>query len=143
MRLYNRQKIYKISDFWTMTIGVNGVRCCVIYKALLCTLTQRNADASSYDDIIYCMCGRNNFSDCTLQLKKAGKGIPFPDHSTTRADARCGSSYLAPNGKPGICAGVYGCCSNGGWCGHTDAHCLCSACIDYRENIYLSRRSSL
>ncbi|XP_019641419.1 PREDICTED: uncharacterized protein LOC109482960 [Branchiostoma belcheri] len=51
-----------------------------------------------------------------------------------RSDSRCGSSYPAPGANPGQCNpnGNHPCCSTGGWCGNTAAHCTCSGCIDYR-----------
>ncbi|KAJ8031794.1 EGF-containing fibulin-like extracellular matrix protein 1 [Holothuria leucospilota] len=51
-----------------------------------------------------------------------------------REDARCGGYYIAPNGEVAICNkdSDYYCCSASYWCGSSDAHCLCSACINYR-----------
>ncbi|XP_035660233.1 uncharacterized protein LOC118404941 [Branchiostoma floridae] len=51
-----------------------------------------------------------------------------------RPDLRCGSSFPAPGANPGQCNAKSGhpCCSTGGWCGGTSAHCRCSGCVDYR-----------
>eukprot|EP00058_Branchiostoma_floridae_P001425 XP_002586913.1 hypothetical protein BRAFLDRAFT_105135 [Branchiostoma floridae] len=54
--------------------------------------------------------------------------------SKWRSDSRCGSSYPAPGANPGQCNPNSGtpCCSSGGWCGSSSAHCTCSGCVDYR-----------
>eukprot|EP01047_Picozoa_sp_COSAG01_P056847 COSAG01_NODE_6497_length_3631_cov_1.901472_2_plen_156_part_00 len=59
-----------------------------------------------------------------------------------REDGRCGKKFKAPDGSrlPGECHPVgrpaYGggpeCCNVGnGYCGSTEAHCTCAACIKY------------
>merc|ERR1719187_1887591 len=58
-----------------------------------------------------------------------------------RPDNRCGPNFPSPtgSGKPGQCdpeatANEEGpCCSPGGWCGNSAAHCDCPTCIDYSE----------
>ncbi|XP_071948134.1 uncharacterized protein [Antedon mediterranea] len=45
-----------------------------------------------------------------------------------RDDVRCGGDWLAPNGEVAICPCM--CCSEWGWCGITDGHCLCPNCQD-------------
>merc|ERR1712117_981209 len=51
-----------------------------------------------------------------------------------RPDNRCGANYPLPDGRPGQCNpnGKWPCCSPGGWCGDSDAHCKCSGCTDFR-----------
>ena len=55
-----------------------------------------------------------------------------------RDDNRCGPMYPLKDNSPGQCdpnhANEYTCCSPGGWCGHTPAHCTCSGCIDYNPS---------
>ncbi|XP_066268804.1 uncharacterized protein [Branchiostoma lanceolatum] len=64
--------------------------------------------------------------------------------SKWRSDLRCGSSYPAPGANPGQCDpnGASPCCSSGGWCGSSAAHCTCSGCVDYRP-VLLKWRSDL
>ncbi|XP_035687284.1 scavenger receptor class F member 1-like isoform X2 [Branchiostoma floridae] len=52
-----------------------------------------------------------------------------------RADARCGTNFPAPGASPGQCNPYSDgpCCSSGGWCGATEAHCTCNGCKDYRK----------
>jgi hypothetical protein len=49
-----------------------------------------------------------------------------------RDDFKCGPMHPLQDGSPAQCdPNGYGCCSPGGWCGKTPAHCSCSGCIDY------------
>merc|ERR1712055_1166701 len=59
---------------------------------------------------------------------------PTPAPTSWRADYKCGGSHIAPNGNIAQCnpSGNDPCCSAGGWCGNTDAHCYCDGCTDYR-----------
>ncbi|KAJ8038313.1 Balbiani ring protein 3 [Holothuria leucospilota] len=52
-----------------------------------------------------------------------------------RDDGRCGGDFLAPNGEVAQCdpEGINPCCSPYNWCGHSEAHCDCDDCTDYRE----------
>jgi len=51
-----------------------------------------------------------------------------------RGDGRCGPAYPI-NGRPGQCHAYSRdpCCSEYGWCGHTDKHCKCPSCTDYDQ----------
>ena len=53
-----------------------------------------------------------------------------------RDDLKCGPKHPLQDGPPAQCdpnnQHGHGCCSPGGWCGNTAAHCSCSGCIDYR-----------
>ncbi|XP_035685323.1 versican core protein-like [Branchiostoma floridae] len=55
---------------------------------------------------------------------------------------RCGPSFALPDGKRSECdpTGTINdlpCCSTGGYCGKTSAHCTCSGCVDYRPVVDL------
>ncbi|KAF4722691.1 Beta-1,4-mannosyl-glycoprotein 4-beta-N-acetylglucosaminyltransferase [Perkinsus olseni] len=54
-----------------------------------------------------------------------------------RTDLRCGPQQTDAAGRrPAQCnpEGSAPCCSPGGWCGSTEAHCSCPACVDYRRS---------
>ena len=61
------------------------------------------------------------------------------DTKMWRDDGRCGPSFKLQNGEPGQCnPEEWGdrkgpCCSTNGWCGDSDAHCLCDGCVDYNR----------
>ncbi|XP_078602427.1 uncharacterized protein LOC144876722 isoform X1 [Branchiostoma floridae x Branchiostoma japonicum] len=50
-----------------------------------------------------------------------------------RDDGKCGEYFPAPGASPGQCDPISDkpCCSSAGTCGNTDAHCMCSGCVDY------------
>jgi hypothetical protein len=54
-----------------------------------------------------------------------------------REDHRCGPMYPLKDSSPAQCdpnhQNGHTCCSPGGWCGLTPAHCTCSGCIDYNQ----------
>ncbi|CAH1233427.1 Hypp738 [Branchiostoma lanceolatum] len=58
----------------------------------------------------------------------------LPPAKWRRSDLRCGKSFPASLANPGQCNpnGPAPCCSSGGWCGNTAAHCTCTGCVDYR-----------
>ncbi|XP_077993991.1 macrophage mannose receptor 1-like [Glandiceps talaboti] len=60
---------------------------------------------------------------------------------TWRDDGRCGVDYPLDDGEtPAEChPDSYPCCSRYGWCGITDAHCLCPTCIDFTDTYDLGR----
>merc|ERR1719163_435605 len=69
------------------------------------------------------------------------RGAPTlqPEASRWRKDMRCGISYAGPSGGAGECdptgAETGGpCCSDFGWCGWTDDHCVCEACTNHGPN---------
>ncbi|XP_078589031.1 uncharacterized protein LOC144869531 isoform X2 [Branchiostoma floridae x Branchiostoma japonicum] len=66
-----------------------------------------------------------------------------PSPAKWRDDHRCGPSIPTEGGNPAQCnpKGPTPCCSNGGWCGSTEAHCTCDGCKDYRYE-WLARDSS-
>ena len=57
-----------------------------------------------------------------------------------REDLRCGWNFPLSNGLPAQCnpKDVNGdtCCSEGGWCGNTSAHCECEKWGDCRTTFY-------
>ena len=54
-----------------------------------------------------------------------------------REDHRCGPMYPLKDSSSAQCdpnhQNGHTCCSPGGWCGLTPAHCTCSGCIDYNQ----------
>ncbi|CAH1252412.1 PTPRF [Branchiostoma lanceolatum] len=50
-----------------------------------------------------------------------------------REDLRCGPDFPAPGASQGECdpESCFPCCSQYGYCGNTDDHCLCDGCVDY------------
>ncbi|KAI8477944.1 hypothetical protein Bbelb_443270, partial [Branchiostoma belcheri] len=50
-----------------------------------------------------------------------------------RQDLRCGTNFPAPGGGPGECdpESCFPCCSQYGYCGNTDDHCMCGWLFDY------------
>ena len=54
---------------------------------------------------------------------------------TWRSDERCGADFPQENGAPAECDPDSSkfCCSEWGYCGNEDAHCLCDECVDYRK----------
>jgi len=73
---------------------------------------------------------------CYTNSAKRWETCGIPDcPALYRQDLRCGPKYKLPNGEPAQCDPYNGnghvCCSPGGWCGKTDAHCKCAGCVDY------------
>jgi len=51
---------------------------------------------------------------------------------TWRNDFYCGAEYPLADGSPALCNPLENsCCSAGGFCGDSDAHCKCDGCVDY------------
>eukprot|EP00058_Branchiostoma_floridae_P018279 XP_002603768.1 hypothetical protein BRAFLDRAFT_86596 [Branchiostoma floridae] len=78
------------------------------------------------------------------ELNLYGISSPWnPSPAKWRDDFRCGPSIPTEGGNPAQCnpKGPTPCCSNGGWCGSTEAHCTCDGCKDYRYE-WLARDSS-
>ncbi|XP_066269746.1 uncharacterized protein [Branchiostoma lanceolatum] len=50
-----------------------------------------------------------------------------------REDLRCGPDFPAPGASQGECdpESCFPCCSQYGYCGNTDDHCLCDGCVNY------------
>jgi hypothetical protein len=69
----------------------------------------------------HCSCG----SGCRDFRGPASQPAQSAPAAKWRTDGRCGSSYPAPNGQAGECnpSSAGPCCSSGGWCGNTPAHC--------------------
>jgi len=69
--------------------------------------------------------------DCPAQ-GLSGQGALYRD------DLRCGPKFKLPSGDPAQCDPNpdkgFACCSPGGWCGKTDAHCNCHECVDYSDS---------
>ena len=63
-----------------------------------------------------------------------------------RDDLRCGTKYPIANGDPAQCdpnnAKGLACCSSGGWCGKTSAHCKCDGCIDYKPKTDTTKKGT-
>jgi len=73
---------------------------------------------------------------CYTNSAKRWETCGIPDcPALYREDLRCGPKYKLPNGEPAQCnpenSKGFACCSPGGWCGKTDAHCKCAGCVDY------------
>ena len=51
-----------------------------------------------------------------------------------RSDGRCGRDFPLDDYTPAACDPTSAdyCCSGSGWCGHTDAHCNCDKCVNYK-----------
>uniref|UniRef100_A0A914XCP5 GH18 domain-containing protein n=1 Tax=Plectus sambesii TaxID=2011161 RepID=A0A914XCP5_9BILA len=66
--------------------------------------------------------------------------IPIQWYTNDAADGlrgRCGRTIAKLNGKYPICNPddpLAHCCSNGGYCGNSDAHCNCDGCIDFKQS---------
>ncbi|KAI8510906.1 hypothetical protein Bbelb_118220 [Branchiostoma belcheri] len=60
-----------------------------------------------------------------------------------RQDLRCGTNFPAPGGGPGECdpESCFPCCSQYGYCGNTDDHCICGSCVDYGTVYGVEKRS--
>ncbi|XP_078666203.1 uncharacterized protein LOC144908469 isoform X3 [Branchiostoma floridae x Branchiostoma belcheri] len=60
-----------------------------------------------------------------------------------RQDLRCGANFPAPGGGPGECdpESCFPCCSQYGYCGNTDDHCMCGGCVDYGTVYGVEKRS--
>ena len=91
----------------------------------------------------YCSCptcvNYGNYPQYILKEPTKPKG-PVKWHTSdapTGSRGRCG--HTAPklaNGNYAICNPddkASHCCSNGGYCGSTDAHCKCDGCIDFTK----------
>ena len=68
-------------------------------------------------------------------LSRGGVPVEVPlFDGKVRADRRCGSSFLLPDGSESECDGSSEnpCCSKWGYCGPGDEHCSCPTCKDYR-----------
>ncbi|CAH1247884.1 Hypp8046 [Branchiostoma lanceolatum] len=76
-------------------------------------------------------------SACPANHKVASDGVTCEPEDIVhkwRPDGRCGSRYTTRIASPGQCDpnSIKYCCSRSGMCGSSDAHCLCSGCVDYR-----------
>lgn len=81
-------------------------------------------------------CGDTD-SHCTCDTCVDYSKTPDTYPGPWRKDGRCGARYLMSHGAPYQCnPGGDGprkgpCCSETGFCGNTEAHCLCDDCVDY------------
>nr|ACO15391.1 Agglutinin isolectin 1 precursor [Caligus clemensi] len=63
------------------------------------------------------------------------KKVVYPPNTNTRSDGRCGAGFTLQDGvTPAECDpnSEYFCCSENNYCGSSQDHCYCEACINYR-----------
>ncbi|XP_037071141.1 uncharacterized protein LOC119092276 [Pollicipes pollicipes] len=61
-------------------------------------------------------------------------GCGLSSGPTWRSDGRCGASFPLATGEASTCdkRSERPCCSDFGYCGTSESHCLCAECVDYR-----------